>query len=301
MSDIRRCAIAVTVLAVCGCSGEREPAEVKQAAVASGGARATGRFAEERTAAEKRCRAGQVEFCHALAEMLRSGKGGPRDLDRALELQLAACGRDHAASCAEVGVHFSNPHLGPVDVARAREYHGRGCDGGWGRCCELLARSWLKETFGQTDPPKARAAFARARAAYRVQCDGGDGDACRWLANLWKKGEGGAVDLERAELYGARARDAYSARCDAGDGHICRVIAAVYENGEGVPVDRERSSKLYAKARIALARDCAEGDPASCFFLGHLWQNGKGGPKDAARAEEYARLGCAGGFGVGCN
>jgi TPR repeat protein len=88
---------------------------------------------------QKACDLGHATGCANLGNSYLHGNGVRRDLHRGLELAGAGCERGVREGCWDVGDAFEH-NDGVRDLARALEYHQKGCEQGYEPSCAAAKR-----------------------------------------------------------------------------------------------------------------------------------------------------------------
>lgn len=170
------------------------------------------------------CDDGDAFGCYRLGELHRNGRGGPVDVDKAVELYELACTGDLGEGCerrAEVAAEREEPpelirdfalkaceRARPLGCTRAAELYfaGVGVDKDLARAAELNEKGcFLGEAIGCAragdllfDPNGKVEANRRALAAYKSGCKGHDGYCCLKAGIAFHEGIGNEPNLEQA-------------------------------------------------------------------------------------------------------
>lgn len=202
----------------------------------------------------------------------------------------------------------------PPSPAQLAAFNEKRCTGGDVDACMYLAENYY---FGK-DLPKNH---AKARIFYRHACAKGNAAACSNLGAMLENGEGGGRDWTGAETN-------YKKSCDGGAGLGCNNLAVLYHQRS------RKEPKYLSKALDAYTSACAmqyegacaqaealqkfaETDPKkklenhqiacsgkddleACHQAGTMHYLGDGTPRSIARATEYFRKACDGGFAAAC-
>jgi TPR repeat protein len=255
---------------------------------------------------EAACRAGDLESCSVLAELVR-----PHDPAAADAYNGKACDGGYLYACVQLGADLL---LGSADkpdpaagVARLRQ----ACEAGEPRACATLGTAYVSGIGVEVD---TRAAID----LYERGCRVGDGYACGSLGLMYSLGSGVDRDLDRAGELFAKA-------CEANDAIACGNLGWMHLRGIGFAQDRDGGAALLHSA-------CERGDGRSCYRLGlheaeqarvrvadRLWRRGcELGSADACTALsvsfidgeldegdqqlaiDLARYGCQEGSAAGC-
>jgi TPR repeat protein len=183
--------------------------------------------------------------CAGLARSLLDGRGGAKDVPRALALLEKACAAPDAYACSQ---------LAEVQLI-GQDVHGKEAEGRRlaKESCEKLGGWPCYTDMGPNFDPKRDhdRVFKLAQRA----CDGGDAIACYQLGQLVMEDEtgGGKVDA-------ARATALYQKACDADMGQACFNLAWQFIRGTGAPQDEARGRELFE-------RSCTLGDASGCDEL----------------------------------
>jgi TPR repeat protein len=259
---------------------------------------------------EAACRAGDVESCSVLAELVRVHDPAAADAYNG-----KACDGGYLYACVQLGVDLllgsavgsANAADPAAGVARLRQ----ACEAGEPRACGTLGTAYVSGVGVEVD---VRAGIE----LYEQGCRVGDGYACGSLGLMYSLGSGVERDLARAGQLFAKA-------CEAGDALACGNLGWMHLHGIGFPQDRAGGSALLDDA-------CEAGDGRSCYRLGlheaergqvriadRLWRRGcERGSADACTALsvsfidgevtdgdqrlaiDLARYGCQEGSAAGC-
>jgi TPR repeat protein len=255
---------------------------------------------------EAACRAGDVESCSVLAELVRVHDPAAADAYNA-----KACDAGYLYACVQLGADLllgsANQPDAAAGVARLRQ----ACEAGEPRGCATLGTAYVSGIGVEVD-------LREAIDLYERGCKVGDGYACGSLGLMVSLGSGVERDLERAGQLFATA-------CEAGDALACGNLGWMHLRGIGFAQDRNGGAALLNSA-------CDEGDGRSCYRLGlheaeqgkvhgadRLWQRGcELGSADACTALsvsfidsevhegdqqlaiDLARYGCQEGSAAGC-
>jgi len=204
------------------------------------------------------CEGRDADGCIDLARAYESGRGVPRDQQRAAEIYLravplseSACERGRMSACANVGIAYMLGLGGRArDEHQAATFFQRACDGGNLLGCNDLGMCYS----GGTGVPRDD---VRAVEFYQRACKGGYLDGCDHLGHHYERGNG----VRDRDL--AQARALYQRSCDGGATSGCTDLGRMYETGIGVPKDTPRAGSLYQKA-------CSAGDTNACSALKFL-------------------------------
>ncbi|MEZ4448787.1 MAG: tetratricopeptide repeat protein [Nannocystaceae bacterium] len=173
---------------------------------------------------ERTCEDGDPFGCYRLGELLREGRGGPADPDKAVELYEKACDGDLGEGCerrAVIAAEREEPpkvildyaqkacdKARPLGCSRAGELYrvGNGVTQDLIRATDLYEKGcFLGDEIGCArtgdllyDPKGKRETQARALSAYKMGCKGHDGYSCLKAAILFHEGIGTERNLERA-------------------------------------------------------------------------------------------------------
>lgn len=255
---------------------------------------------------EAACRAGDVESCSVLAELVRLHDPGAADTYNG-----KACDGGYLFACVQLGVDLllgsANAPDAAAGVARLRQ----ACEAGEPRACATLGTAYVSGVGVEVD---LRAGLELYEQGCRVQ----DAYACGSLGLMYSLGSGVERDLDRAGQLFAKA-------CEAGDALACGNLGWMHLRGIGFAQDRDGGAALLGSA-------CETGDGRSCYRLGlheaergqvrvadRLWRRGcELGSADACTAlsvsfidgetdggdqrlaVDLARYGCQEGSAAGC-
>lgn len=210
---------------------------------------------------------------HALAVLLRTGRGGPVDLAGAAKLERrAAVEGNDPDGMAGYGMQLLRGRGVPRDVAEAERWLRKASERGHDTATRELALILLRRGDSQ-----AGLQLLEQRAAVD------DGHACALLAAALRGAVGKVPqDPERSHRFAKRA-----ARLDSklgllyeGDDHF---------HGQVVPRDLPRALQLWTRA-------AEKGENNAFHRLGQVYLNGGAGvPKDLARARKWLERGVAAG------
>lgn len=272
-------------------------------------------YTKARALALKGCELGRASSCVELANRLKNGQGGKKDLKQARAFYDKGCKRESFSGCAVHGDMAYFAEGGTKSFAAARASYAAGCEGDDAYSCY---RSGLMSSLGQgqkTDQ-KAGRRFQKkacdlnyprgcyfygnklrkgeggpkdmkaARIAYKKACDGNDASGCAQYGDRLRKGEGGPKVL-------SAARAAYLKACNGGNISGCALYADRLQFGEGGKTDFRRARVFYKKA-------CDGKDLFACAQLGRLMFLGRGGPKDITGGRRFMTRACNGNDGYGC-
>ncbi|HHO51304.1 MAG TPA: sel1 repeat family protein [Deltaproteobacteria bacterium] len=193
------------------------------------------------------------EACHALAQLVRGAKGGPKDLPRAAELFEIACRGGIKDACVDLGIAV----YAPPEGSEVREEPERAVELFFSACNEV----------DLTDLP-AEGAAPLARA-------------CEALGHAYEDGKGvekGAKDLEKAaELYQKACDAQYAAGC----------VSA------GLLMVRSRSKAKIEEAAALFERGCKLDARHGCFDLAKLHEEKAWSAADDELAASFYRKSCA--------
>ena len=110
--------------------------------------------ADPRAEARENCDRGQSQACFELGEMLRSGHGGPRDLERAALAFEHACDRGVAKGCAAAGFLYLTGQGVAEDRARGARLLQQACDEREVQACTLVEQMKRREQGRRPGPPR---------------------------------------------------------------------------------------------------------------------------------------------------
>ncbi len=154
--------------------------------------------------------AGDDSLCGNYGRLYQEGRGVKQDRDQALELYTKACNADGefaAHACGMAGNLLSEPPE-PFDLAKARGFYAKACDGGTQLACANLGQMLLDGDGGAADQQKAITLLT-------VACDLGDGYGCANLGRAYVDGLGVPVDVNRgAQLLGTACQLGVQPACD---------------------------------------------------------------------------------------
>jgi TPR repeat protein len=190
------------------------------------------------------CDGSDALACEALARLVLSGAGVPRDVPRAIALLEKACTRSLASACGTLGGLYQTDAT-VRDEARAAQLLEKGCELGSEEACSRLGA--LLEVRKSPPADEVRAAELDARA-----CDARQMDACYRLALLYRDGRGVAGADQ------TRSLALLTAACEAGESQACWDLAVMHRDGRGVSKDRARAVSLFERA-------CERNSPAACW------------------------------------
>lgn len=255
---------------------------------------------------EAACRAGDVESCSVLAELVRVHDPAAADAYNG-----KACDGGYLYACVQLGVDLLLGSAATPDAAAGVARLRQACEAGEPRACATLGTAYVSGVGVEADPHAAI-------DLYEQGCRAGDGYACGSLGLMYSLGSGVERDLDRAGKLFAKA-------CEAGDALACGNLGWMHLRGIGFPQDRDGGAALLGSA-------CESGDGRSCYRLGlheaeraqtrkadQLWRRGcELGSADACTALsvsfidgemhegdqrlaiDLARYGCQEGSAAGC-
>jgi TPR repeat protein len=234
--------------------------------------------------ADSSCTAGDLSGCAIAGIAYGTGRGTPRDLDRAKALEERACAGGNADGCANLGVAYLVGAIGVArDSIRAAQLLEPACAGGHANACFQLG--WNYE-FGRT----VARDYKRAAAFYQKACDAPNANddmmGCHFLGSAYAEGRGVREDA-------AHAAQLYGRACQGGNGSGCNNLGQLYQVGRAVAKDASRAAQLYDRA-------CQLGNPSGCDNLSLLYESGSGVPREADRARQLRQQACALGFPPAC-
>lgn len=276
-----------------------------------------------RALTKRSCDAGYGRACVVLANLVKAGKGGPRDVPRSRELLRLACARGQADACvrlAKRALWLAKRGQGqPADAAKELEpliaALTPSCERGHAAACErvswLLTRPFpapqtsrlrvLRAAFEASAPGRPGAQEAAARAALEAACRDKVPWACERLASEAVRRD----DAAAGARYRRSAQEALAAartlerkhlrkRCAQGHAYACwRAAAALKDAGEAAAAKKleARAARLgdqAVKRRASSWRAaCDRGEPFGCVKLAGVLRAGRIGPADP---EAAARL-----------
>ncbi|CAH6790636.1 cytochrome c oxidase assembly factor 7 [Phodopus roborovskii] len=150
---------------------------------------------------------GHSDSCYKLGAYYVTGKGGlTQDLKAASACFLMACekpGKKSVESCHNVGLLAHDGQVnedGQPDLAKARDYYTRACDGSYAASCFNLSAMFLQ---GAPGFPKDMGLACK----YSMKaCDLGHVWACANASRMYKLGDGVDKDEAKAEMLKNRAQ-----------------------------------------------------------------------------------------------
>jgi TPR repeat protein len=219
---------------------------------------------------EAACRAGDVESCSVLAELVRGHD--PAAADR---YNGKACDGGYLYACVQLGVDLLLGTADTPDAVAGVARLSQACEAGEPRACGTLGTAYVSGVGVETD---LRAAIE----LYERGCQAGDGYACGSLGLMYSLGSGVERDLDVAGKLFAKA-------CEAGDALACGNLGWMHLRGIGFAQDREGGSALLGSA-------CESGDGRSCYRLG-LHEAEQGQVRESSR---LWRAGCELGSADAC-
>jgi TPR repeat protein len=225
------------------------------------------------------CDAGDRDACGVLALMFETGRGIPRDLEKAASRYGQACQLGDMEGCTILGSMYVSGQGVTRDLARAVSLHERACEGGELAGCEALGLMYETGSGVLED-------YTHAAQLYRQACDGALPSGCNRIGMLMQNGQGIPANPEGA-------LDLFAQACDGGDWAGCVNLAVGFERGEGVPPDPSQAAELYQSA-------CDAGFTLGCVNLGSLYRGGAGVAADTPLAASLYRRACDAGDALGC-
>jgi hypothetical protein len=149
------------------------------------------------------CELGDMSSCMSFGSDYQSGTGVKQDKGKAAQLYLQACNGGAGTACATLAGMYdgSNPAMGfAADPLKVVKYAQRGCEGGNGQSCTMLAHLSVDK--------------AVALKLLRRACNGNDAIACTEAGVAYEKGDGMPANPSAAKAYYKRA-------CDSGHKDGC--------------------------------------------------------------------------------
>jgi uncharacterized protein len=223
--------------------------------------------------------------CVGAAFLLRDGKLGKPDRERAQGYLVIACGKnfEEPLSCALVGTNLLKDIGGTGDHAKNVELATvvlrKSCEGGAPLGCYNLGVVARDGMGMKPDPKLAYASFEKA-------CAGGEAKGCAEQANGLHRGLGVAKDEPRAlALFEKACNDEPAA---------CFNLAYALSQGIAGKKDDVRARALYVKA-------CDAGEAVACYNLAMMIAGARGGPANSAEAHRRLDQACKLGARRACN
>ncbi len=261
----------------------------------------------DRAFAKGLCNQGKPEFrpaiwgkayaCTIMGQMWQSGKGGPKNQEKARAFFKRACNMDFGQGCMLLGDNLKG------DMAWT--YLSRACELGVDEACERIL------DMGKT--------VGKGRKVAQLLCEQGKARYCYELGRMMEKGKGGPKDM-------AGAMAGYDLGCRQGHLNSCvRLAKGLVGMGKasGRMKYLVKAAKLYEKAckheqgpgcdllpslmedkkygRTLDSNLCKQGDPFACNEMGVLMGLGKYGPRDLKGAFAMVKEACRLGLGLGCS
>ena len=198
----------------------------------------------------------------SIAERYSEGRGRPHDDALATKYSLKVCaswpkGCDVAAKRYEQGLGVAK------DVVKALELYVEACGELIASAC-LRAAAIHRSGRVPNDDEQAEGYERKAISAYEMGCKNGSGQSCDALAKLYANGRVVRKSATQSAKYRALAAkemrrmiELYRKGCEEGVAFYCHDLALLYEEGRWLPRNRARASALFAKA-------CAGGTKAAC-------------------------------------
>lgn len=193
------------------------------------------------------------EACHALAQLVRGAKGGPKDLPRAAELFEIACRGGIKDACVDLGIAVYAP---PPD-SEVREEPERAVELFFNTCNEVDLDNL---------PPEGEAPLARA---------------CEALGRAYEEGKG----VEKGRKDAKTALDLYQKSCDAR--HAAGCVSA------GILNAKSRSKAKIEEAAALFQRGCKLDARHGCFELAKLHESKAWSEATDELAADFYRKSCA--------
>jgi hypothetical protein len=210
-----------------------------------------------------------------------TGKGGFQCKGTEFKECDTQCQAGNAMSCDLAGIFYRWGNSGGVkqDLALARAYFKKSCEGGAARGCLDFGVSLEHGIGGATE-------IDSAYSIYKKSCEDGEPIGCTWLGTLYENGSGVNANPEKAMKL-------YQQGCNGGHEVGCTFLGTLYERGLGLPKDDARAVQLYE-------RGCRGDNGQACSNLASRRDTGRGVMKDELEAYKLHVKGCEHGWGKSC-
>jgi TPR repeat protein len=223
---------------------------------------------------EADARRGDALAAERLADLYLEGRGGPKNVDRALVLYEAAANSGRLGAQVKLARVLHKGADGvPADPAKAARYLQMAADQGHSGAGYTLAQMYAD---GEGVPQDG----ARAVALYEESIEHGDMRAYLQVGDLYAKGDAVPQDREEAVRW-------YTLAAEHGDPRGLYRLGEAYERGHGVPEDLVQSLMWYslalqsdyepAKARVERVADkLGPADTDRAAEMAEAWQQNQG-------------------------
>ncbi len=229
-----------------------------------------------------RCDAGSAQACFGVGQLLEvAGKQ-----EEAQRLYLRSCEGEFASACSQLGYRFYVAQGARWDLASSVKYVTKACELGSMDGCSNAAYVYRHGTGAPIDHKKAFELYTKACSAmFTSPCDG--------LGHYLATGEGGAkVDKKRAE-------EVLRWGCNGGDDsspEACLGLAELLESKQGSPAEIAR----LRTTAFTRATEKAKDNPSQQYLLGTFYASGMATVKDPVQALVWFTKACEGFDPLGC-
>jgi len=186
------------------------------------------------------------KVCIKVGKAFESGKGGKKNVKRAIDMFRVACLRQ-ADGCALQGALIYKTAKTPKGRTAALKPWLRGCRIKSGRACNGVGALYKSGDLGKVDLVKAFIFFDKA-------CSFASSKGCFNLGYAYEHGSGVEQNL-------AKSTEKYGVACEGGSSMGCLSAGLAYLNGTGVKKSFTTSTTFFEKG-------CALGDLESCRNIG---------------------------------
>jgi TPR repeat protein len=169
--------------------------------------------------------------CFRLAELHQFGRGGPVDVEQAVQLYTESCTWAYGEGCERRAVLAAEGHGGPE---LELEFAAKACERDRPLAC-MRAAEQLKTGRG-TEPD-----VTKAITLFKKACDLAELDGCNAAGDLLSDPEG----TPEAK---ARGYAAYNTSCKRHNAYGCLKVGVAFHDGVGVPASPDAARKHFEKA-----------------------------------------------------
>lgn len=235
----------------------------------------------------KGCNVHHAPSCDALAEMVRDGRGGPRDVKRAAELFEIGCRGEVVSSCVNLGLALYEGKGVKEDDERAVELFRSTCeaDPPQARACEAMGRAYKEGKGVEAED------LERAEALFTKACDLDFASGCVKLGSLHAETKRGTRAELQERLSAAAASYERACKIDARFG--CYELATFHAEEKHPEPDPEKAAFYYQKT-------CNIDPTRGCFEAAELMNSGKVTAREG-EIESLYNLACEHGHTEACS
>ncbi len=185
---------------------------------------------------QRGCDLGYTAACNEAALAYKSGKGAPKDIDRARKMFDEGCAKDLALACTNLADFYANALGVEADPTRAFELFVKGCDlkdEEAAIACDRAGGALYVGRGVESDKVRATAYFDKG-------CELSP-NYCYNSGVMAEHGDGTAKDLPRS-------RALYEKACKAGNPEGCNNLGHFFDEGIGGPLDKAAAKTLFQSA-----------------------------------------------------